>query len=164
MSKYIVDKAYFDRIMPQKSPMRFVDGLLEYSENEGVTEFVVGEHPCIGLDEQGNLPLFCLLEVMAQSACGFLSYKISLQNIEFTVGLLLSVRSIKLNAKKSIPKGTQLIGSTKIIYEDDSFRQVENTVKDQNGQIICSGSITVFSPTPEKLKELFGDKTLMNAN
>lgn len=161
MSKYFIEAHIFDQILCQKYPMRFVDGLLEYDPvtSNGKTEFVVGKNQCVGLDEQGNLPIVCLIEVMAQSLGGVLGYRSYLNHIEQKIGLLLSIRRVKLSCKGVILKNTKLISSININYQDELGNiQATVDVKDQNDNPICCGSLTVCTPNDSMIKDLFGDK------
>ncbi|MGN1392481.1 MAG: hypothetical protein ACI4V7_00345 [Succinivibrionaceae bacterium] len=157
MNKYLVDEEIFADILVQKEPMRFIDGVISYENNKGVAEFLVGGRACIGLDENGNLPVLCLMEVMAQSISGCLAYNAYINKEIMRIGLLLSTRSFKINVKNVIPKGTLLTTTIDVIYEsEDGFSQVKVEVSDDQKNEICSAIITVFSPNNEKVKELFG--------
>lgn len=158
MSNYAISEELLNEIMPQKYPMRFVDGLIEFNldEKNGKVDFTVGKNECIGLDPDGNLPVFCLIEVMAQAVSAFFSYVAYLNKEYKNIGLLLSVRSMNFKIKGFVPKGTQLISTFQAVYSDNKIEQVAVTTCDSNGNEICGGLLTVLSPDEQQIKELLG--------
>ncbi len=158
MSKCHISDDLMDEIMPQKHPMRFVDHLFEYDEKNGraVADFTVGKNACVGLDDNGNLPVFCLIEVMAQAVAAYKGYVAYINHSNLTVGLLLSVRSLNFNLKGVIPKGTNLISYVEVLFSDEKIEQVKVKTVNDEGDEIANATITVMIPNEEQIEKIFG--------
>src|SRR5574344_34245 len=170
--KYAIEHDLFEKLMPQKSPMLFCDGITfdtagEY--NHGCGYFTVGERECVALDANNNLPVLCLIEVMSQAVDGILVYKMYyIDKSETKVGLFLSVRAMKITKKYDtgiIPAGITLKSKVEISNLNDGVVSAVVVTTDANtNDEIASAKLTVFSPNGEQLVNIIGDKALNDFN
>lgn len=149
-----------DRV-PQKQPMRFIDAVesLSLPDRSIVCSFTVGKRPCAGVSaETGEMPVVCLTETMAQSIAALMIAEEGEEGSGFRIGFILSVRKMVIHADGNLARGTGILSSVKITFEDDSgVCMAEAAASDAaTGRLLAEARITVMKPKEEYVAELLG--------
>lgn len=123
-----------DGILPQQPPFRFVGRVENYTPEETVVSFVVGD--CLML-ENGHLCAAGIIEHMAQACAareGYVSKYI--KNMPVSLGFLGQVRKLQIHR---LPKvGERLETQVKMIQEVFNITLCEVQVRVQGEVIACA--------------------------
>lgn len=144
-----------EEYLPHRPPMILLDYVVDigdeivhcasYVNREGVLHHF--------LQDDGSLPSWYLIEIMAQTVGVWNGHCELVQNSVPRLGFLLGIRSFQSEIT-SIPYSSKLITVGKKVLQDDTIANFEcHTIL--NDQIIAKGLLTVYGPTDEQIAEIF---------
>ncbi len=148
MIDYQITGSLFKTIMPQKEPMLLLDGIIscDFDQNDCICGCTVGLNNNVALNDDGSLPSFALMEVMAQTMgahSAYLTYVNSCGQTQVSVGLLMTVRSCNIYASAPLPAGTEITIHSQMIYSQDNITQAQVQARNHHTQeIIAEAKIT----------------------
>lgn len=132
-------KDFIESLIPQKFPFVMVSGLLEYSENHLISEFVIKEDNIFV--NENTFQASGLIEHQAQSVALHTGYKYFLLGKESPTGYIGAIKSFEA---ESLPKvGDQLKSEATIINEMMGVTLVEIITKIDDKVIAKSQMKTV---------------------
>lgn len=107
-----------ESLLPHRPPAIVLDGLREISE-EGCIAMARVQPGAWYLDEQGRMPAWVGLEMMAQAASAFSGHRNTLSGRPVRVGYLLGTRAFS-STVPSFPVGAELEVEVQVIFLDPS--------------------------------------------
>lgn len=129
-------------LVPHRRPMCLIDSLVEYRDESGVVEAVVGrENPLVG--EEGILDRTSFVELVAQAYAAFKGYHDMLHGMPVKKGFLVVVKCME--CKGDVVAGDRLRISVETISEVGGFAVAEGTITRGN-EIVAKGSLTLWIP------------------
>ncbi len=148
---YCVDEKTFKDLMPQKEPMLLVDGIISCDPilEAGELGYEVGKRPVVALLEDGSLPSYVLMEVMAQGCAAVLGYaRLLRKEPPMKTGLLLAVRGMKIAQGAPLRKGLEIKIIVESMYKGDGY-VILNAKAEVEKKNLAEARVTVYSPEPE---------------
>jgi predicted hotdog family 3-hydroxylacyl-ACP dehydratase len=106
-----------EELLPHRAPAIVLDLLREVAEEGCVAEYQVPAD-CRYLDEEGQLPGWVSLEIMAQAASAFSGHRNLLSGRPVRVGYLLGARSVPVT-RPSFPVGAVLEVEVRVLFLDE---------------------------------------------
>jgi predicted hotdog family 3-hydroxylacyl-ACP dehydratase len=132
-----------ERLIPQRPPMRIVEGVVAIDELSIESTCTVRESwPTV---EDGRARTLMLVELVAQTAAVLQGWKERHQNEVGQGGLLVGIHGAKL-AAPSIAVGTNLRCAVRISHGAQSYLAFDGEVRDDQGTVWLTGSIQAFRP------------------
>jgi radical SAM protein with 4Fe4S-binding SPASM domain len=132
-----------DGLIPQKLPMRIVENLTKVEERTAeITVKINRDMPFVG--EDGKLDESAYLELIAQGAAAFNSFKQSGNTESKALGLLLGAKNLTINGQAQV--GDVLKISVFKYERFGDFGLIKGKVS-RNGDILASGEIKVWHDT-----------------
>lgn len=150
MPDYLTSRELFARLMPQKEPMLMLDGIVacDTASESGICGLTVGLHPMAALEDDGSMPSYALMEVMAQSSAAILSYCHHLTSPDgafLTQGVILAVRNCVFHVAPVIPRGTEILVRTATEYSGGSLRRARIRAEEAgSGRILSEALFSVM--------------------
>jgi len=139
------DDVDIDRLIPQKPPMRIVEGVraIDDSAIESVAT-VCDTWPTV---QDGRAKTLMLVELIAQTAAVLQGWKERHEKPMGEGGLLVGIHGAKF-ASATIPVGTHLVCAVCISHGVQSYLAFDGEVRDDKGTVWLTGSIQAFRPEP----------------
>ncbi|WP_349919266.1 hotdog family protein [Aeromonas veronii] len=141
-------------LLPHQAPMLLLDRLLEYQGNRVRCETRVGERQALLLDEQGNLPAWVGLELMAQTIAAWAGMRGRERGEPVRIGMLLGSRQYQCQLAR-FAAGECLVIEAECLLEDNGMASFECRIG--NGeQRYAEARLSTYLPSEAELKALLG--------
>lgn len=129
-------------LMPHRAPMRLVDTLVAYADQEGVVETRVAADGLLAADD-GRLDEVALAELLAQAYAVVKGYGDRLAGRPVREGFLVSVKHVAF--EQPVFVGDQLNIAVRTIASLDGFVVAEGEVL-RGGEQVAHGSLKLWIP------------------
>lgn len=155
MTRYLPPADY----LPHDAPMLLLARVVDVAELDAHCQVDVSADGVLRpfIDEQGNLPGWYALELMAQTVgvwSGWHRQQAGEQHI--ALGMVLGARELVCEAGH-LPAGARLDIQTHLLMQDDRFGSFECTIC-ADGVTLATGRVNTFQPTSEELASLFNQR------
>ena len=128
-----------EELLPHRGAMLFIDSVVSGDENSIVVAATVPEAAWY-LDEQGGMPAWIGIELMAQAIAAHTGLQGRLR------GVLLGTRAYHSRVA-SLRPGTRLLVAARITYMDEGgFGAFDCTIENQISEELASATLKVFEP------------------
>jgi predicted hotdog family 3-hydroxylacyl-ACP dehydratase len=139
------DDVNIDRLIPQKPPMRIVEGVRAIDDSNIESLACVRDTwPTVA---NGRAKTLMLVELVAQTAAVLQGWKERHEKSVGEGGLLVGIQGAKF-ASPSIPVGTNLVCTVRISHGVQTYLAFDGEVRDDKGTVWLTGSIQAFRPEP----------------
>lgn len=152
MTKYLLPVNY----LPHRPPMILIDRVLEVTENSAVCESYVNAEGVLKnfLNENGELPSYFTIELIAQTVGVWSGYLAKLHNIDIPpMGMVLGARDLKY-PKDHFDKGSALKIKVQKLMDDGAVASFDGEISTED-KSIASGRVNLIRVTDDDLKRLF---------
>lgn len=152
MSHYLAPVEY----LPHDEPMLLLEKVIDVQEDSTRCQVSVSRESVLApfLDQQGNLPGWYALELMAQTVgvwSGWHSHQRGEQKI--ALGMVLGAREL-ICSEGYLPNGAVLDIDVKLLMRDDRFGSFECAIY-RGDKCLATGRVNTFQPTLNELTSLF---------
>ena len=137
-----------EQMLPHKSPMVLVDRLISNNSNSAILQATIrGDYPFTN----GSIGTWVGLELMAQSAAVLAKLTKHASSDKASLGFLLGSRGFTAHVPEFTPGQKVMVEIELDPVEGQIMVNARGRVKDQNGQVICEGSLTLYEPNNDAL-------------
>ena len=144
-----------DGLVPYSPPGLLVDTLESVTPNSVVCGVTVGSRDSVAYTEDGELPVMCLLELMAQTISVWNAYCGSRGNRKNRFGLLVDVDRFIVTRNSDLPKGMQLRITARVELNERGYVKFSCDVKDvYENEIISTARLTGVVPSERQIHDL----------
>ena len=134
-----------EELLPHRGAMLLLDAVLSGDENSIVVEATVPETAWY-LDEQGGMPAWIGIELMAQAIAAHTGLKGRLRGEPPKRGVLLGTRAYHCRVASFRP-GSPLQVSARMTYMDEGgFGAFDCTIRNPMSEELASATLKVFEP------------------
>jgi predicted hotdog family 3-hydroxylacyl-ACP dehydratase len=137
-----------DRLIPQRPPMRIVEGVVAIDDDTIESTCTVRDSwPTV---QNGQARTLMLIELVAQTAAVLQGWKERHEKDVGEGGLLVGIHGAKF-AAPAIPVGTRLRCAVRISHGAQSYLAFDGEARDDQGTVWLTASIQAYRPeNPEK--------------
>ena len=144
-----------DGLVPYSPPGLLVDTLESVTPNSVVCGVTVGSRDSVAYTEDGESPVMCLLELMAQTISVWNAYCGSRGNRKNRFGLLVDVDRFIVTRNSDLPKGMQLRITAQVELNERGYVKFSCDVKDvYENEIISTARLTGVVPSERQIHDL----------
>jgi predicted hotdog family 3-hydroxylacyl-ACP dehydratase len=141
-------------LLPHQAPMLLLDRLLDYQGARVRCETRVGARHGLLLDEQGKLPAWVGLELMAQTIAAWAGMRGRERGEPVRIGMLLGSRQYQSQVA-SFEAGELLVIEAECLLEDGGMASFECRIL--RGDLPCAEArLSTYLPSDEELSALLG--------
>lgn len=141
-------------LLPHQAPMLLLDRLLDYQGARVRCETRVGARHELLLDEQGKLPAWVGLELMAQTIAAWAGMRGRERGAPVRIGMLLGSRQYQSQVP-SFEAGERLVIEAECLLEDGGMASFECRIL--RGDLPCAEArLSTYLPSDEELLTLLG--------
>jgi len=141
----IAEKQEILHMIPQKTPMDMVDGLIDHNESSTTSRLILSSENIFCKDGFFNEP--GLIENIAQTAALRAGYEAHKNATEPSVGFIGAVKKMKILA---LPKDTSVLQTTiKVLTEVANASLIKGQVY-CGSQLMAEGEMTIFKLDPSE--------------
>ena len=143
-----------EELLPHQAPMLLLDRLLDYQGSRVRCETRVGERHGLLLDEQGCLPAWVGLELMAQTIAAWAGMRGRERGEPVRIGMLLGSRQYQSQVAR-FAAGERLVIEAECLLEDNGMASFECRIL--CGDLRCAEArLSTYLPSDEELQGLLG--------
>lgn len=147
-----------DELLPHRAPMLLLDRLLEYRGSRVRCETLIGARHGLLLDEQGNLPAWVGLELMAQAIAAWAGMRGRERGEPVRIGMLLGSRQYQCQVA-AFAAGERLVIEADCLLEDGGMASFECRIL--RGDRPCAEArLSTYLPNEAELSDLLGKDEL----
>lgn len=132
-----------ERWIPQRLPMRIVEGLL--AVDDVAIETIATVRDGWPTADAGQARTSMLIELLAQTAAALQGWRERHEKAAGEGGLLVGIHGATLAAPR-IPVGTKLVCVARISHGAPSYLAFDGEIRDDQGTVWLTGSIQAFRP------------------
>lgn len=143
-----------DELLPHQAPMLLLDRLLDYQGAKVSCEARVGARQALLQDEQGNLPAWVGLELMAQTIGAWAGMRGRERGEPVRIGMLLGSRQYQSKVP-FFAAGDRLVIEAECLLEDGGMASFECRIL-REGQRCAEARLSTYLPSDGELKVLLG--------
>ncbi|MFC0309042.1 hypothetical protein ACFFHK_04890 [Gallibacterium trehalosifermentans] len=147
--------------LPHDVPMMLLDNLSLCQENFVEVDTRIDDKFTLFLDENGRVPAWISVELMAQAVGVWAGYHAKLKtNSEPKIGFLLGGRQCR-QAVEFYQKNEKLKIQAEIIMQDNQMANFAARMINQEGVVVAEGKLTTYQPNESEiaaLKQAVGKK------
>lgn len=152
MSHYLTP----DHYLPHDAPMLLLESVESVTDDEAVCRVTVNRQGVLApfVDQQGNLPGWYALELMAQTV-GVWSgwHRQQRGEDQISLGMVLGARELKCVQGEFTANSTLQI-TVHLLMQDERFGSFDCTIMADN-TLLASGRVNTFQPTQQELTTIF---------
>lgn len=141
-------------LLPHQAPMLLLDRLLDYQGTRVRCETRVGARHGLLLDEQGNLPAWVGLELMAQTIAAWAGMRGRERGEPVRIGMLLGSRQYQSQVP-SFAAGERLVIEAECLLEDGGMASFECRIL-RGDEPCAEARLSTYLPSDEELATLLG--------
>lgn len=158
--KYLAAEGY----LPHAAPMVMLEQVIDVGEQSARCQVRVSKEGVLApfLDEQGRLPSWFALELMAQTIGVWSGWHASQGGSAPRLGLLLGGRGLKCSLP-TFPADSLLTISASMLLQDEKLASFEcaitmNNLDNSDDQSLAQARLNTYQPDAEELQTLFQQK------
>jgi predicted hotdog family 3-hydroxylacyl-ACP dehydratase len=140
-----------EELVPHRAPMLLLDRVINATETKVDAELTIRAGMSL-LNNQGDLPAWVGIEIMAQTIAAWSGYQERIAGCEPQIGFLLGTRKYDTNLS-AFPVGAILRISAELVFRDGPMG-VFDCIIAAEGATIASARLTTYQPDPEKLEKM----------
>ena len=142
-------------LLVHEPPMRLLSELVSVDRDGACcTTIVSGNLPFI--DEEGNLPGWVGIELMAQTIAVWGGWQAHNEQRDASVGLLLGARKYE-TSYETFPADTHLSISVNLVIRDGNMGVFQCTISD-NARVVARAQVNAFMPNDTELQQVLERK------
>ena len=141
-------------LVPHAAPMLLLDRLCEATATTARCEVRVGETLALFLRDDGALPGWVGIELMAQTVAAWSGYQGHLRQEEPQIGLLLGARKYQCHLAR-LPAGSLLTIDCEQLLQDGALASFQCYLRCE-GELAAEARLSTIQPDAEQLKTLLG--------
>ena len=141
-------------LVPHTAPMLLLDRLGEATATTARCEVRVGATLALFLREDGALPGWVGIELMAQTVAAWSGYQGFLRQEGPQIGLLLGARNYQCHRAR-LPAGSLLTIDCEQLLQDGALASLQCDLRCE-GELVAEARLSTIQPDAEQLKTLLG--------
>ena len=143
-------------LVPHAAPMLLLDRLCEATATTARCEVRVGETLALFLRDDGALPGWVGIELMAQTVAAWSGYQGHLRQEEPQIGLLLGARKYQCHLAR-LPAGSLLTIDCEQLLQDGALASFQCYLR-CDGELVAEDRLSTIQPDAEQLETLLGSR------
>lgn len=143
-------------LVPHAAPMLLLDRLCEATPTTARCEVRVGETLALFLRDDGALPGWVGIELMAQTVAAWSGYQGHLRQEEPQIGLLLGARKYQCHLAR-LPAGSLLTIDCEQLLQDGALASFQCYLR-CDGELVAEARLSTIQPDAEQLETLLGSR------
>ena len=143
-------------LVPHAAPMLLLDRLCEATATTARCEVRVGETLALFLRDDGALPGWVGIELMAQTVAAWSGYQGHLRQEEPQIGLLLGARKYQSHLAR-LPAGSLLTIDCEQLLQDGALASFQCYLR-CDGELVAEARLSTIQPDAEQLETLLGSR------
>ena len=143
-------------LVPHAAPMLLLDRLGEATATTARCEVRVGATLALFLREDGALPGWVGIELMAQTVAAWSGYQGHLRQEEPQIGLLLGARKYQCHLAR-LPAGSLLTIDCEQLLQDGALASFQCYLRCE-GELVAEARLSTIQPDAEQLETLLGSR------
>ena len=143
-------------LVPHAAPMLLLDRLCEATATTARCEVRVGETLALFLREDGALPGWVGIELMAQTVAAWSGYQGHQRQEEPQIGLLLGARKYQCHLAR-LPAGSLLTIDCEQLLQDGALASFQCYLR-CDGELVAEARLSTIQPDAEQLETLLGSR------
>jgi predicted hotdog family 3-hydroxylacyl-ACP dehydratase len=143
-------------LVPHAAPMLLLDRLCEATATTARCEVRVGETLALFLRDDGALPGWVGIELMAQTVAAWSGYQGHLRQEEPQIGLLLGARKYQCHLAR-LPAGSLLTIDCEQLLQDGALASFQCYLR-CDGELVAEARLSTIQPDAEQLETLLGSR------
>ena len=141
-------------LVPHAAPMLLLDRLCEATATTARCEVRVGETLALFLRDDGALPGWVGIELMAQTVAAWSGYQGHQRQEEPQIGLLLGARKYQCHLAR-LPAGSLLTIDCEQLLQDGALASFQCYLR-CDGELVAEARLSTIQPDVEQLETLLG--------
>ena len=141
-------------LVPHAAPMLLLDRLCEATATTARCEVRVGETLALFLRDDGALPGWVGIELMAQTVAAWSGYQGHQRQEEPQIGLLLGARKYQCHLAR-LPAGSLLTIDCEQLLQDGALASFQCYLR-CDGELVAEARLSTIQPDAEQLETLLG--------
>ena len=141
-------------LVPHAAPMLLLDRLCAATATTARCEVRVGETLALFLRDDGALPGWVGIELMAQTVAAWSGYQGHLRQEEPQIGLLLGARKYQCHLAR-LPAGSLLTIDCEQLLQDGALASFQCYLR-CDGELVAEARLSTIQPDAEQLETLLG--------
>ena len=152
-----------DEFIPHQTPTLLLDTVESVTQNSVICRMAVGSRDAVAYTEDKELPIMCLLEVMAQTLSVWNSFYGKKGNRKNRFGILVNIGRFIITRNGELPAGMPLKISAVLESNERGYVSFQCDVKeDIDNEIIASAKLTGVVPTDVQIHDFVKQTDLAN--
>ncbi len=143
-------------LVPHAASMLLLDRLCEATATTARCEVRVGETLALFLRDDGALPGWVGIELMAQTVAAWSGYQGHLRQEEPQIGLLLGARKYQCHLAR-LPAGSLLTIDCEQLLQDGALASFQCYLR-CDGELVAEARLSTIQPDAEQLETLLGSR------
>ena len=143
-------------LVPHATPMLLLDRLCAATATTARCEVRVGETLALFLRDDGALPGWVGIELMAQTVAAWSGYQGHLRQEEPQIGLLLGARKYQCHLAR-LPAGSLLTIDCEQLLQDGALASFQCYLR-CDGELVAEARLSTIQPDAEQLETLLGSR------
>ena len=143
-------------LVPHAAPMLLLDRLCEATATTARCEVRVGETLALFLRDDGALPGWVGIELMAQTVAAWSGYQGHQRQEEPQIGLLLGARKYQCHLAR-LPAGSLLTIDCEQLLQDGALASFQCYLR-CDGELVAEARLSTIQPDAEQLETLLGSR------
>ena len=143
-------------LVPHAAPMLLLDRLCEATATTARCEVRVGETLALFLRDDGALPGWVGIELMAQTVAAWSGYQGHQRQEEPQIGLLLGARKYQCHLAR-LPAGSLLTIDCEQLLQDGALASLQCYLR-CDGELVAEARLSTIQPDAEQLETLLGSR------
>ena len=143
-------------LVPHAAPMLLLDRLCEATATTARCEVRVGETLALFLRDDGALPGWVGIELMAQTVAAWSGYQGHQRQEEPQIGLLLGARKYQCHLAR-LPAGSLLTIDCEQLLQDGALASFQCYLRCE-GELVAEARLSTIQPDAEQLETLLGSR------
>ncbi len=143
-------------LVPHAAPMLLLDRLCEATATTARCEVRVGETLALFLRDDGALPGWVGIELMAQTVAAWSGYQGHRRQEESQIGLLLGARKYQCHLAR-LPAGSLLTIDCEQLLQDGALASFQCYLR-CDGELVAEARLSTIQPDAEQLETLLGSR------
>ncbi|MGU5724495.1 ApeP family dehydratase [Aeromonas caviae] len=143
-------------LVPHAAPMLLLDRLCEATATTARCEVRVGETLALFLRDDGALPGWVGIELMAQTVAAWSGYQGHQRQEEPQIGLLLGARKYQCHLAR-LPAGSLLTIDCEQLLQDGALASFQCYLR-CDGELVAEARLSTIQPDAEQLEALLGSR------
>ena len=143
-------------LVPHAAPMLLLERLCAATATTARCEVRVGETLALFLRDDGALPGWVGIELMAQTVAAWSGYQGHLRQEEPQIGLLLGARKYQCHLAR-LPAGSLLTIDCEQLLQDGALASFQCYLR-CDGELVAEARLSTIQPDAEQLETLLGSR------